>query len=183
MTKMSLASILNLAPLLLSSRWKTRHCTSLGRWGRVWGRLLVNNGGQIHLGGRIRVRATHLPVELGSLPGGTLEIGDRTSINSGSSICAAKLVRIGARCAIGNMALIMDTDFHSVGDHTVAPMPRPVVIEDDVWLAARVTVLKGVTIGRGAVVAAGAVVTKDVPPYTLVGGVPAKFIRQWEPKQ
>ena len=44
-----------------------------------------------------------------------------------------------------------------------------------------VTVLKGVTIGRGAVVAAGAVVTKDVAPYTLVGGVPARFIRKLEP--
>ncbi len=182
MSKMSVVQILGMVPLLLSSRWKTRGCTSVGRWGRVWGRLIVNNGGQIRLGERVRIRATHLPVELGSLPGGTLEIGDRTSINSGTSLCAALLVRIGARCAIGNMTLIMDTDFHSVHDHTVAPEPKPVVIEDDVWLAARVTVLKGVTIGRGAVVATGAVVTKDVPPRTLVGGIPAKFIRQLEPK-
>jgi len=57
-----------------------------------------------------------------------------------------------------------------------------VVIEDDVWLSARVIVLKGVTIGRGAVVAAGAVVTKDVAPHTLVGGVPAKLIRSLEPR-
>ena len=179
---MSPASILKLAPLLLKSRWKMRGCTSVGRWARVEGRVMVNNGGAIRLGERIRIRATHLPVELASLPGGTLEIGDRTYINSGASLCAARLVRIGARCAIGNLTLIMDTDFHSAHDHTVMPEPRPVVIEDDVWLAARVTVLKGVTIGRGAVVAAGAVVTKDVPPYTLVGGVPAKFIRHLEPK-
>jgi acetyltransferase-like isoleucine patch superfamily enzyme len=182
MSKMSLSSILKLAPLLMASRWKTRRCTFVGRWSCVEGRLIVNNGGQVRLGERVRIRATHLPVELASLPGGTLEIGDRTYINSGASLCAASLVRIGARCAIGNMTLIMDTDFHSVHDHTVAPVPRPVIIEDDVWLAARVTVLKGVTIGRGAVVAAGAVVTKDVPPHTLVGGVPAKFIRQLEPK-
>ena len=80
------------------------------------------------------------------------------------------------------MTLVMDTDFHAIGDHTQPGRACPVVIEDDVWLAARVVVLKGVTIGRGAVVAAGAVVTKDVPPYTLVGGVPAKFIRALEPK-
>ena len=141
------------------------------------GRLLVDNAGAIHLGERIRIRATHLPVELASLPGGTLRIGDRTYINSGVSLCAARSVQIGCNCAIGNMTLIMDTDFHSVGDHAQSPEPRPVVIEDDVWLGARVTVLKGVTIGRGAVVAAGAVVTKDVPPRTLVGGVPAKIIR------
>ena len=128
----------------------------------VQGRLLVENAGTIRLGDRVRIRGTHIPVELAALPGGVLEIGERTYINSGASICAREIGTIGARCAIGNMTLIMDTDFHSVHDHTVAPEAKPVVIEDDVWLAARVTVLKGVTIGRGAVVAAGAVVTKDV---------------------
>ena len=174
---MSPLSALSLAALLVSSRWKTRRCSFVGRWPRVQGKLLVENGGTIRLGARVRIRGTHIPVELAALPGGVLEIGDRTYINSGASLCAAKLVRIGARCAIGNMTLIMDTDFHSPHDHTVAPEARPVIIEDDVWLAARVTVLKGVTIGRGAVVAAGAVVTKDVLPNTLVGGVPAKLIR------
>lgn len=49
---------------------------------------------------------------------------------------------------------------------------------DDVWIGSRVTILKGVTIGEGAIVAAGAVVTKDVPPFSIVGGVPAKVISQ-----
>ena len=53
-----------------------------------------------------------------------------------------------------------------------------VMIEEDVWLGANVTILKGVTIGRGSIVAAGAVVTKDVPRYSIVGGVPAKIIKQ-----
>lgn len=52
----------------------------------------------------------------------------------------------------------------------------PVVIEDYAWISCRVVILPGVTIGQGAVVAAGAVVTKDVPPYEIVGGVPAKVI-------
>ena len=173
----NLLGAVQLVPLLLGSRWQTRRCTSVGLWPRVQGRLRVENGGTIRLGDRVRIRGTHLPVELTALPGGVLEIGDRTYINSGASLCAAKLVRIGARCAIGNLTLIMDTDFHSTHDHTVVPEPKPIVIEDDVWLAARVTVLKGVTIGRGAVVAAGAVVTKDVAANTLVGGVPAKLIR------
>lgn len=54
---------------------------------------------------------------------------------------------------------------------------RPIVIEDDVWIAGRVNIVAGVTVGRGAVVAAGAVVTKDVPPYSVVAGVPARVIK------
>lgn len=52
-----------------------------------------------------------------------------------------------------------------------------VIINEDVWIASRVTILKGVTVGRGAVIAAGAVVNKDVLPYSVVGGVPAHFIK------
>ncbi len=54
---------------------------------------------------------------------------------------------------------------------------KEIVIEDDVWIGAKATILGGVTIGRGAVIAAGSVVTKDVEPYAIVGGVPAKIIR------
>ena len=54
----------------------------------------------------------------------------------------------------------------------------PVVIEDDVWCGANVTILKGVTIGHGSIVAAGAVVTKSFPPYSIIGGVPAKLIKK-----
>ena len=160
------------------SRWKLRHCTSLGFPAMVEGRVIVNNNGVMRLGQRVRIRATHVPVELATFPGGTLEIGDRTYINSGVSICAQQSVTLGRNCAIGNYSLIMDSDFHSVEDHTRSPEAKPVRIEDDVWLGARVTVLKGVTIGQGAVVAAGAVVTRDVAPRTLVGGIPARLIRQ-----
>lgn len=57
---------------------------------------------------------------------------------------------------------------------------KPVVIGDDVWIGARSIILKGVHIGKGAVIAAGAVVTKDVPEYAIVGGVPAKVIKYRE---
>lgn len=55
---------------------------------------------------------------------------------------------------------------------------QPVVISDDVWIGANAVILPGVTIGRHCVIAAGAVVTKDVPDNTLVGGIPAKVIKQ-----
>lgn len=59
-----------------------------------------------------------------------------------------------------------------------------VVINEDVWIASRVTILKGVNVGRGAIIAAGAVVNKDVLPYSVVGGVPAKFIKfKWSLEQ
>ena len=53
----------------------------------------------------------------------------------------------------------------------------PVVVEDNVWIGERVCILSGVTVGKGAIVAANSVVTKDVPPYSVVGGVPAKLIK------
>lgn len=72
----------------------------------------------------------------------------------------------------------MDDDYHDIGDHfSGSGKKKPIVIEDHVWLASNAKILKGVTIGKGSVVATGAVVTKDVPPYSVVGGVPAKFIK------
>jgi maltose O-acetyltransferase len=66
---------------------------------------------------------------------------------------------------------------HDVDSPTFAEVGAPVVIEDRVVIGTRVTILPGVTVGEGAVLASGAVVTKDVPAYTVVGGVPAKFIK------
>ena len=160
--------------LLATSRFKTRHCARVGALPRVWGRLLIEGTGTITLGDKVRIRATHVPVELVALPGAVLTLGDGVFINSGTSICAAKSVIIGNNVAIGNYSLIMDTYFHTPGDHTIPPEPQPVWIEDDAWIGARVTILKGVHIGRGATVAAGAVVTRNVAAGVVVGGVPAK---------
>lgn len=162
---------------ILTSKWKARGCTRTGSWLRIYGALQVHNEGEIHLGGNVVIRGSHVPVELGTERGATLTIGDNSFINSGVSISACKRVSIGNNCAVGNYSLIMDSDYHSVDDRAAPAEPREIIIEDDVWIASRVTVLKGVRIGKGSVVAAGAVVTKDVPPYTLVGGIPARVIR------
>ena len=97
-----------------------------------------------------------------------------------ASVADAALVRIGSRALIGPSCYI-GTGNHSM-NHLDRRRPdgtaRPVEIGEDTWLGAGVIVLGGVTIGEGAVVAAGAVVNRDVAPFTLVGGVPAKFIRK-----
>jgi len=67
---------------------------------------------------------------------------------------------------------------HDIDDSDFAPISAPVVIEDYVVIGTRVTILPGIHVGKGAVIASGAVVTHDVPPYTVVGGVPAKFIKE-----
>jgi acetyltransferase-like isoleucine patch superfamily enzyme len=86
-------------------------------------------------------------------------------------------VTIGANVRIAPYTIILDSDFHDVIDHFSEGRSAPVVIEDNVWIATRATILKGVRIGRNSVVAAGAVVTHDVPPNTIVAGVPARVIR------
>lgn len=94
-----------------------------------------------------------------------------------ADVCAP--ITIGDRVFIGHHACFITTN-HEIGPPTQrcgAWRSAPIAIEDGVWIGAGVTLLPGVTIGQGAVVAAGAVVTRDVPPHTLVGGVPAKMIR------
>ena len=113
-----------------------------------------------------------------------ITIGRGCFINSGVRFeCAPEVtIKIGDRVQIGSRCSF-ETMNHSLTlleKNQRGGFPRSIVVEDDVWLAARVTVLPGVTIGKGSVVAAGAVVTKDVPPFTLVGGVPAKVIRSLE---
>jgi acetyltransferase-like isoleucine patch superfamily enzyme len=154
-----------------------RGCTSVGAWPRVWGHVRIENRGEITIGERIRIRAVPWATELVSIEGGRLVIGDSTFINAGTSICAAELVSIGSQCQIGPRVMILDTDFHVVGDANGHATPSPVVIEDLVWIGAGATILRGVHVGRGASIAAGSVVTKDVAAGAVVGGVPARVLR------
>lgn len=110
---------------------------------------------------------------------GRLTLGN-SFINSNCKIRCHKSIVIGDGCAISHDVTIMDSDGHYLnGDKN----EKPVNIGDNVWIGTRVTILSGVTVGDGAVIAAGSVVTKDVPANCLVGGVPAKILRenvQWE---
>ena len=117
-----------------------------------------------------------------------LSIGDGTSIPKGSTFyCTEAPLTIGKKVIFGPRPTIITGD-HRIDiigkyiidvtvDEKLPENDAPVVIEDDVWCGANVTILKGVTIGRGSVVAAGAVVTQSFPPYSIIGGVPAKMLK------
>lgn len=98
-------------------------------------------------------------------------------------------LRIGSFCSIAPQTVFILSADHSTNTFTTYPFKvklfgeqfeavskGDIVVEDDVWIGMRSTILSGITIGQGAVVAAGAVVTKDVPPYAIVGGCPARVI-------
>jgi acetyltransferase-like isoleucine patch superfamily enzyme len=108
-------------------------------------------------------------------PGATLRFGSGY-INNTSTIDCFHSITIGHRVAISKNVTIRDSDNHSIDG--AREIGAPVVIEDDVWIGLNAVVLKGVRIGAGAVVAAGAVVTRDVPPRSLVGGVPARVLKE-----
>lgn len=150
---------------------------------RCLGRPRITNDGFMKLGTGSVLRSHIVPVELVSGPGGRLEIGRFAVINTGVSIAAHGQITIGDRALIGPYVMINDTAYHDVHERGVAPAPQPIVIEDDVWLGAKATVLPGVRIGRGAVVSAHALVTKDVPEFTIVSGVPAQVVAKLNSKK
>lgn len=162
---------------LLLARWQLRNCTSLGKYVRVRGKVLVHNEGTIRIGDRVRFRSEAAISELVTWGDGKIEIGERTTINYGSSISAAGLVKIGKECLIGTYVNVMDCTFHNMKDHSWNLDADPVVIGDRVWLGNRCMIMKGVTIGEGAVVAACSLVTRNVPPNTMVVGVPARVVQ------
>ena len=110
-------------------------------------------------------------------------IGNDTGM-SGTTVVAAKSIKIGNNCLFGANVTITDYDFHSVkpegrryNTNAEEIGCAPVVIEDNVWLGMNVIMLKGVTVGENSVIAAGSVVTKSIPSSCIAGGNPAKVLR------
>lgn len=148
----------------------------------------VSPDARIHpRGGSIRIgaRSTVAP---GVTLQGNVDIGEDSSVQTGSILVGygdretrAGLIKIGDCVRIAPFVQMI------AGDHNFADItrpiarqgltPAPIVIENDVWVAGRVIVTAGVTVQHGSILAAGAVVTRDVAPFSIMGGVPARLLR------
>lgn len=147
-------------------------------WAPVWKRAMCHCGRGVYL----------RPMSSDIKGVRNLSVGDGTSIPKGATLyCTDAPLTIGRKVIFGPRPTIVTGDHRTnlIGKYIIdvtveEKLPendQPVVIEDDVWCGANVTILKGVTIGRGSIVAAGAVVTQSFPPYSVVGGVPAKLLK------
>lgn len=166
----------------------------------------IHEGGQIlasnrHLRESITVGAnTHIRGQLFTFGhGGRITMGSYCYVGENSKLWSAVELTIGDRVLIGHGTSIFDSDTHplSPGERhrqyvdiitkghppEINLLEEPVIIEDDVWIGCNVVVLKGVRIGRGAIVGAGSVVTRDVPPYVVVAGNPARVVRELSPDE
>lgn len=129
---------------------------------------------------------------------GRIRLGDWCYVGDGSRLWSQASIEIGNYVLISHLVDIHDTNSHPLAwearrgdiervlsgrkyESSDAVEKAPVVIEDDVWIGFKASIFKGVRIGRGAIVAAGSVVTKDVPPFTVVAGNPARVIRELTP--
>lgn len=114
--------------------------------------------------------------------GKNIHIGENVFINSGCKMQDQGGIFIGDNVLIGHNACLLTLNHDMNPDSRADMHPKPIHIMDKAWLGSNVTVLPGVTIGEGAIVAAGAVVTRDVDANTVVGGVPAKLIKNIDNK-
>lgn len=164
---------------ILSAKFYLRDFNKKGKKVSANGKPLIENRGTIIAGDLVRVWSNINRAKIFVGRGAILKIGDNSRVN-GAHISVSKEVIIGQNVRISPYVLIMDDDFHKVEDHFSEGEKMSIIIGDNVWIASKATILKGVKIGEGAVVAAGAVVTKDVPAYTVVAGVPAKIIKRYQ---
>ncbi len=123
-------------------------------------RLIINNNVVLDRGVNVRLGDNC-----------TIEIGENSFLGANSCVAGPGPVKIGRNCLIAAMTGIFANQHHHVGDRAVG-----ITIENDCWIGSGAKILDGVTIGYGSVIGAGAVVTKDIPPYSIAIGVPAKII-------
>ena len=138
--------------------------------------------GEIHIGKNSSVAAN-------AVLQGNIQIGENTSVQYNTLMTgygkpgnSKGLIKIGNNVRIApNVMMISANHVFENPDIPIREQGmevKPITIEDDVWVAGRVNIIAGVTIGKGSVIGAGSVVTKDIPPYSVAVGVPAKVIKE-----
>jgi acetyltransferase-like isoleucine patch superfamily enzyme len=145
---------------------------------RLETRILMESHTTLHVKGDFTVYCNSY---IRVVSGGTLILHEGF-MNEGVQITCASRIEIEEGCAIGRDVIIRDYDGHRIIDENYEKA-QPIHIGKHVWIGNRAIILKGVKIGDGAIIAAGAVVTGNIPPNTVVGGVPAKIIKEnvrWE---
>ncbi len=141
------------------------------------GDLKIAKGGRLVLGAQ-NIWQKGFEVEVNS---GVIVMGQGNFLNRNVKLVCLERIEIGNDCLFADAVHLYDHDHRS--DDLARPIKdqgyvtAPIKIGHNVWLGARVTVLKGVTIGDGAIIAAGAVVTKDIPANAIAGGIPAKVLK------
>jgi acetyltransferase-like isoleucine patch superfamily enzyme len=139
------------------------HCLRLPFYRHIMG-FQLDEGVAIHLGARFDCTRG-------------LKMGAKSVINENCRLDPRGGIAIGSNVSISGETIILTAD-HDPDSEMFVGRHKPVTILDRAWIGTRALILPGVSIGEGAVVAAGTVVTKNVAPYTIVAGVPAKVIRQ-----
>jgi long-chain acyl-CoA synthetase len=167
---------------LLMGRMYLRSCDVLGARCRVRGKPFVENAGRLEIGDDFNFVSYCVQSHMVVGPGAVLRIGNDVSINFGAALSAQESVSIGSRVRMGPYVMILDSDYHGANQRDEKPT-TPIVIEDDVWLAGRVSVLRGSHIGKGSVITTGSVVSGHIPAGVIAGGVPARVIRSLNPTE
>jgi lipopolysaccharide O-acetyltransferase len=165
-------------------RWRF---AEFGEGSEVGKRCEITNPGAIAVGRNVQIQRT-ARIEAHDRHDGRIRIriGDGSIIAPYVHIGAVESVTIGRNCGIAPFTWITDHD-HDTSDpmQPVVTQRRviaaPTVIEDGVYIGERVAILRGVRIGTGSIVGTNSVVTRDVPPYSIVVGIPARVIKVWDP--
>lgn len=171
----------------LASRARNRFYRQLGV--RLNGYVLMRsveiprNWSDITLDGEVALDRGVVLLCSGAHRSNKLVIRSGTYVNRYTIFDVHERLEVGRDCMIGPYCYLTDANHGTVADRSVKAQPMstaPLILEDEVWLGARVVVLAGVRIGQGAVVGAGSVVTADVPPGVVAAGVPARVLRSRE---
>lgn len=142
----------------------------------VRGRVKFHIRGEAAFGDRFTALGDTAVVRISVEDGGRLTVGDHVAMNCGVSIEVWHDVRIGNKVMIAPNVSIIDDNRHEI--EPGAPLYNgPIIIGDNVWIAANVTVLPGVTIGSGSVIGGNSVVSRSIPPNSFAAGSPAKVIK------